>query len=87
VSHCQDTRSGTRRAPRLGFHAPAHTRAWLKPSANSNRTRVAFTPQVPFFLSHLLFGAAVGGWVYWKLGYASAGIRLQAHRPRLGGAV
>jgi hypothetical protein len=51
-----------------------------------NTEIVDFTPRVPFFLSHLLFGAAVGGWVYWKLGYAGAGIRLQAHRPRLGGA-
>jgi len=51
-----------------------------------NTEIVDFTPRVPFFLSHLLFGAAVGGWVYWRLGYAGAGIRLQAHRPRLGGA-
>jgi hypothetical protein len=51
-----------------------------------NTEIVDFTPRVPFFLSHLLFGAAVGGWVYWKLGYAGAGIRLQARRPRLGGA-
>jgi hypothetical protein len=47
---------------------------------------VDFTPRVPFFVSHLLFGAAVGGWVSWKLGPAHAGMRLRAHRPRLGGA-
>lgn len=51
-----------------------------------NTEIVNFTPRVPFFLSHLLFGAAVGGWVYWQLGHAGAGMRLQARRPRLGGA-
>jgi hypothetical protein len=51
-----------------------------------NTEIVDFTPRVPFFLSHLLFGATVGGWVYWQVGYAGAGMRLQAHRPRLGGA-
>ena len=51
-----------------------------------NTEIVDFTPRVPFFFSHLLFGAVVGGWVYWKLGYVGAGMRLRAHRPRLGGA-
>ena len=51
-----------------------------------NTEIVNFTPRVPFFLSHLLFGAAVGGWVYWRLGEAGEGIRVAAHRPRLGGA-
>jgi len=51
-----------------------------------NTEIVNFTPRVPFFLSHLLFGAALGGWVYCHLGHARAGMRLQAHRPRLGGA-
>jgi hypothetical protein len=52
----------------------------------SNTEIVDFTPRVAFLLSHLLFGAVVGGWVYWQVGYAGAGLRLQAHRPRLGGA-
>jgi hypothetical protein len=51
-----------------------------------NTEIVNFTARVPFFLSHLLFGAAVGGWVYWRLGEARAGMRVQAHRPRLGSA-
>jgi hypothetical protein len=51
-----------------------------------NTEIVDFTPRVPFFLSHLLFGAAVGGWVYWRIGYAGAGMRLRAHRPTLGAA-
>jgi hypothetical protein len=51
-----------------------------------NREIVDFTPRVPFFASHLLFGATVGGWVYWRLGYAGAGMRLRARRPGLGGA-
>jgi len=51
-----------------------------------NTEIVDFTPRVPFFLSHLLFGAAVGGWLYWQIGYAGAGLRLHAHRPGLGGA-
>jgi hypothetical protein len=51
-----------------------------------NTEIVNFTPRVPFFLSHLLFGAAVGGWVYWRLGEAGESIRVTAHRPRLGSA-
>jgi hypothetical protein len=51
-----------------------------------NTEIVNFTPRVPFFLSHLLFGAAVGGWVYWRLGEARAGMRVRAHQPRLGSA-
>ncbi len=51
-----------------------------------NTEIVDFTPRVPFFLSHLLFGAAVGGWVYWQAGYAGAGLRMRAHRPTLGAA-
>jgi hypothetical protein len=51
-----------------------------------NTEIVHFTPRVPFFLSHLLFGATVGGWVYWRLSHTAAGIHLQARQPRLGGA-
>jgi hypothetical protein len=51
-----------------------------------NTNIVNFTPRVPFFLSHLLYGAVVGGWVYWQLGYAGARAGLRAHRPTLGGA-
>jgi len=51
-----------------------------------NTEIVNFTPRVPFFFSHLLFGAAVGGWVYWRLGDVRADMRMRAHRPRLGGA-
>ena len=51
-----------------------------------NTEIVDFTPRVPFFLSHLLFGAVAGGWVYWQVGYAGAHMRLQTHRPRFGGA-
>ena len=49
-----------------------------------NREIVDFTPRVPFFLSHLLFGAAVGGWVYWNLGHARRGVGIAAGRARLG---
>ncbi len=51
-----------------------------------NTEIVDFTPRVPFFLGHLLFGATAGGWVYWRVGYAGAGMRLRAHRPTLGEA-
>ena len=51
-----------------------------------NTEIVDFTPRVPFFLSHLLFGAVAGGWVYGQVGYAGAHMRLQTHRPRFGGA-
>ena len=51
-----------------------------------NTEIVDFTPRVPFFLGHLLFGAVAGGWVYWQIGYAGAHMRLQTHRPRFGGA-
>ena len=27
-----------------------------------------FSPRVPFFLGHLLFGTAAGGWAYWHSG-------------------
>jgi hypothetical protein len=50
-----------------------------------NTEIVDLTPRVPFFLSHLLFGAAVGGWVYWQAGEARTGIRIRAHQPPLGG--
>ena len=56
----------------------------LAPALNSEI--VNFTPRVPFFFSHLLFGAAVGGWVYWKIAAPGAITRLQAHQPRLRGA-
>ena len=51
-----------------------------------NTEIVHFTPRVPFFLSHLLFGATVGGWVYWRLAQAGASIRMQTHQPELRGA-
>jgi len=51
-----------------------------------NTEIVDFTPRVPFFVSHLLFGATVGGWVSWNLGPAHAGPRQRAHRARLRGA-
>jgi hypothetical protein len=51
-----------------------------------NTEIVNFTPRVPFFVSHLLFGAAVGVWVYWQLGHAGARLHLRVRRPRLGGA-
>ncbi len=51
-----------------------------------NTEIVNFTPRVPFFVSHLLFGAAAGGWVCLQLGYSGAGMRLHIRRPRLGGA-
>lgn len=50
-----------------------------------NTEIVDFTPRIPFFLSHLLFGAAAGGWVYWQSGYAAAGMRLRTRPPRLSG--
>jgi hypothetical protein len=51
-----------------------------------NTEIVHFTPRVPFFLSHLLFGATVGGWVYRRLAHTAASIRVQAHQPGLHGA-
>lgn len=51
-----------------------------------NTEIVDFTPRVPFFLSHLLFGAAVGAWVYWRLGYARRGLGMAVGRTRLGSA-
>jgi hypothetical protein len=51
-----------------------------------NTEIVNFTPRVPFFVSHLLFGATVGGWVYWRLAGARASVRLRARQPGLGGA-
>jgi hypothetical protein len=51
-----------------------------------NTEIVNFTPRVPFFFSHVLFGAVVGGWVYWRLGDIRAGVRALAHGPRLDGA-
>ena len=56
----------------------------LAPSLNTDI--VNFTPRVPFFFGHLLFGAAVGGWVYWKIAAAGARTRLHGRQPRLGGA-
>jgi hypothetical protein len=53
----------------------------LAPALNTEI--VNFTPRVPFFFSHLLFGATVGGWVYWKIAVPAAGTRLQANQPRL----
>jgi hypothetical protein len=56
----------------------------LAPALNSDI--VNFTPRLPFFFSHLLFGATVGGWVYWKVAAAGAGTRLHVREPRLRGA-
>jgi hypothetical protein len=56
----------------------------LAPALNTDV--VNFTPRVPFLFSHLLFGATVAGWVYWKIAAAPAGTRLQARRSRLRGA-
>jgi hypothetical protein len=36
-----------------------------------NRTIVDFTPRTPFFLAHLLFGATVGGYIYWRASTAA----------------
>jgi len=46
-----------------------------------NRTIVDFTPRTPFFLAHLVFGAVVGGYVYWRCAAASRPVR--SHAPRL----
>jgi hypothetical protein len=56
----------------------------LGPALNTDI--VNFTPRVPFFVSHLLFGATVGVWVYWKMATAGAGTRLQVNQARLHGA-
>jgi hypothetical protein len=48
-----------------------------------NKEIVDFTPRVPFFLSHLLFGAAVGGWVYWRLSHARRDPAMAVGRARL----
>jgi hypothetical protein len=55
----------------------------LAPALNTDI--VNFTPRLPFFFSHLVFGATVGGWVYWRL-VAGAGARLHVRQPRLRGA-
>jgi hypothetical protein len=47
-----------------------------------NRTIVDFTPRAPFFLAHLLFGAGVGGYVYWRATEASRPVSGQAPRLR-----
>jgi hypothetical protein len=47
-----------------------------------NRTIVDFTPRAPFFLAHLLFGAVVGGYVYWRATEASRPVSGQAPRLR-----
>jgi len=51
-----------------------------------NSEIVNFTPRLPFFFGHLLFGATVGGWVYWRLAAAGAGTRLHIRQPWLHGA-
>ena len=56
----------------------------LAPALNSEI--VNFTPRVPFFFSHLLFGATVGGWVYWKIATPGVITRMQARQPGLRGA-
>ena len=47
-----------------------------------NTESVNFTPRVPFFLSHLLFGALVGGWVWLRLAgpRGHLGVRAQLRR-------
>jgi hypothetical protein len=53
----------------------------LAPSLN---TEIAnFTPRMPFFFSHLLFGATVGGWVYWKIATPRASAGPQVRQSRL----
>jgi hypothetical protein len=47
-----------------------------------NRTIVEFTPRTPFFLAHLLFGAVVGAYVYWRCAAAARPIRSPATRLR-----
>jgi hypothetical protein len=56
----------------------------LGPALNTDI--VNFTPRVPFFVSHLLFGATVGAWVYWKTAAAVSGSRLQVGQAQLRGA-
>ncbi len=46
-----------------------------------NSEIVDFTPRVPFFISHLLYGGVVGAWVYWQRGYERSGAALSARRP------
>ncbi len=46
-----------------------------------NSEIVDFTPRVPFFISHLLYGGVVGAWVYWQRGYERSGAALIARRP------
>jgi len=47
-----------------------------------NRTIVDFTPRAPFFLAHLLFGAVVGGYVYWRAAITTRPVRGQAPQLR-----
>jgi hypothetical protein len=49
---------------------------------NLNRTIVEFTPRTPFFLAHLLYGATVGGYVYWRASTATHPVRRPAARLR-----
>jgi hypothetical protein len=50
-----------------------------------NKEIVDFTPRVPFFLSHLLFGAIVGGWVYLRLRYRHGGATATRAAPAQAG--
>jgi hypothetical protein len=47
-----------------------------------NRTIVESTPRVPFFLAHLLFGAVVGGYVYWRAAATTRPVRGEAPQLR-----
>jgi hypothetical protein len=47
-----------------------------------NRTIVDFTPRAPFFLAHLLFGAVVAGYVYWRAATESGPTARRATRLR-----
>src|SRR5262249_22473062 len=49
---------------------------------HSNRTIAAFPPRAPFFLAHLLFGAVVAGYVYWRAAATTRPVRGQAPQLR-----
>jgi hypothetical protein len=56
----------------------------VAPAMNSEI--VDFTPRVPFFISHLLFGATAAGFVYWQAARVAHGAGRPAHQFRLGHA-
>jgi hypothetical protein len=49
---------------------------------NLNRTIVEFTLRALFFLAHLLVGAVVGGYVYWRTSAATRPTRNRGVRLR-----